>query len=93
MSVKTPEKNYFNFFTPLTIFRAFLGSKLRALDGVSTHPTATDSTGVLAGDLEDIYSQAREQKLRLLHVNTKTFALHASLRGLEFGYAFRKGVK
>ena len=93
MSFKTSEKIISIFWTPLTIFRAFLGSKLRALDGVSTHPTATDSTGVLAGVLEDIESQAREQKLRLLHVNTKTFALHASLPGLEFGYAFLKGVK
>ena len=66
---------------------------LRALDGVRTHPTATDSTGVLAGVLEDIESQAREQKLHILHVNTKTFALHASLPGLEFGYTFLKGVQ
>ena len=62
---------------------------LRALDDFSTHLSETDSTRVLAGVLEDIASQARELKLRLLHVDTKTFALHASLPGLEFG----KGVQ
>ena len=66
---------------------------LRALDDFSTHLSETDSTRVLAGVLEDIASQARELKLPLLHDNTKTFALHASLPGLEFGYAFLKGVR
>ena len=48
---------------------------------------------MLAGVLEDIEPQARDHKLRLLHVNTKPFALHASLPDLEFGYAFLKGVR